>query len=850
MNIDCDIFISHHGDEKGAFSSYEKANELKEFFENHAIKPFKCFLCKRENVNDFYDAIQKGILTAKHFILVANDRDGIFLSQWVADEVKQFDGLRKLGKKPNSIINAYLYGSITVDDLIEFNPVFSTKDIANKETGFEKLYDQIYDAEVANKPVSFRIREGVKNFVFASPINPDFRKKIHAFLSGAEDEAIFERKIIDDLTAFELFFAKEMLVHSFSSDEFILFQVVNPHFVAEQLLSSETQINRTVLLFDYQNEDSILLIDGNLIQIRDICDFNVICNDRSLLIREEKIAGKSVLALQYGDMQIDIPYNGFDIEETVSYRRIETASFSSWEKCPTEYSNIKIAIYYLSLVKDIIKEKNEMVAEEIEGEIEVLGYELSDGKYEKNDIERSILEQVRSSITLEESLLREYFLSLKAGKTYDDAKSKKLFSSRYCDVAYYIKDFYSTNSTESLSRAMDMIYDFAMTELNVGVYSRYEVLVFMLFELSIYNVFLFDDIRIAKWNLHSHILKMIDTEYLMERKLKLLATNCAYKKELVFGGMLEEQDYSSAVDNLLKEFEHCIELIERERSIKDREDYFNDELLLLYRQRCVIWENRGDHSFKQSDRLKYYSAWRTDCEKAIGIASRFDCDKETLGCVYLNLASSYIRLFCIKGNSSKIDIDKCLEYLDAAEKVLKVNSARRYIGYIYLHRSDYYGVKLNLLLSAENADEEMIREIATLVKKNATYALNIFKNTEDNIAKSSAIRLQIKGKIFSADSEDLISSIRLGVKQIREALSFCKKARFVNGVATCISDLTTYIGIIEKKGVYDELADEIKDVFVEEMKVLSSIIKLLELDKIDILEMQEQMEKLIIKLID
>ena len=65
------------------------------------------------------------------------------LSQWVRDEVKQFDTLRKNGKKPNCVLSAYIHGEITEEDLYEFNTVFSTKDIATGENGFNKLLQRI-----------------------------------------------------------------------------------------------------------------------------------------------------------------------------------------------------------------------------------------------------------------------------------------------------------------------------------------------------------------------------------------------------------------------------------------------------------------------------------------------------------------------------------------------------------------------------------------------------------------------------------------------------------------------------------------------------------------------------------
>lgn len=133
-----EVFISYHGGQgDDSRSSYKKAEELYDFLESRGIK---CFLYKKESNEDFYDAIDKGLLECKHFVLVACDK--YMLSEWVRDEVKQFDGLRKNGQKPsNCLISAYVFGSITEEDLYNFNTLFTTKDILRGEQGFEKIYN-------------------------------------------------------------------------------------------------------------------------------------------------------------------------------------------------------------------------------------------------------------------------------------------------------------------------------------------------------------------------------------------------------------------------------------------------------------------------------------------------------------------------------------------------------------------------------------------------------------------------------------------------------------------------------------------------------------------------------------
>jgi len=142
-----EVFISYHGgqgDENK--SSYKKAEELYNFLETRGIS---CFLFRKTNNEDFYDAINQGILECNHFILVACNKD--MLSEWVRDEVKQFDGLRKNGKKSDCVISAYIYGSITEEDLYNFNTLFSTKDIMRGEQGFEKIYQQILNKKRNSK---------------------------------------------------------------------------------------------------------------------------------------------------------------------------------------------------------------------------------------------------------------------------------------------------------------------------------------------------------------------------------------------------------------------------------------------------------------------------------------------------------------------------------------------------------------------------------------------------------------------------------------------------------------------------------------------------------------------------
>lgn len=138
-----DVFISYHGGgniEDETQSSYKMAEDLRIYLEQRGIA---CFLCKNENESDFYEAIEKGIKNSDHFILVACNKSNIEKSTWVREEIKQFDGLHKLGRKPNCLISACIFGSMTESDLIDINSMFSTKEVVKGREGFERLYQMI-----------------------------------------------------------------------------------------------------------------------------------------------------------------------------------------------------------------------------------------------------------------------------------------------------------------------------------------------------------------------------------------------------------------------------------------------------------------------------------------------------------------------------------------------------------------------------------------------------------------------------------------------------------------------------------------------------------------------------------
>ena len=142
-----DVFIAYHGDGKGkGKSSYSKAEELYEFLKKREIS---CFLCPKESAGKFTVKIDNALRSSRHFILVACDPK--MLSAFVYKEVDRFDALDSNGKKPFCYFSAYIYGDLSIDELIDFHSAFATTEIVQGDNNdsFEKIYSNIISEDDA-----------------------------------------------------------------------------------------------------------------------------------------------------------------------------------------------------------------------------------------------------------------------------------------------------------------------------------------------------------------------------------------------------------------------------------------------------------------------------------------------------------------------------------------------------------------------------------------------------------------------------------------------------------------------------------------------------------------------------
>lgn len=851
-NASYDVFISYHGgNTDGTSSSYKKAIELKQYFENHPNKKLKCFLCKDEKRDDFYDAINNALAKAKHFILVACDRK--MLSEWVSDELKQFDGLRKIGKKPNAVINSYIFGTITVDDLLNFNTVFSTKDIAFGDRGFESLYNMIIEKEnIQSKTLCFEYpTKTISKFIYTRPMSHRFNTKLHKYLSMPSVPLEVTKKFNDDITAFEAKCSNQLsLSLSKESETFIFLRVFNPLCVAKYLSSFEHIKNLNFFILNYQSTSAALLVDGSPIAIPSLCDIQIVFADEVIKIDVDETTTPGTVLFNTNQGELELPttdYNEFS--DIICYEK-ETNEIN-WQELQTNIPTINFCLYLLNSLHDHIVPKNTFESEELFDEIDLCTMDIT-SPYIPIEIEKEIIEQKKNTIVQHESLLWDYYRSIKSGKKFGEQETKNLFSSKYADIAYDLKKYYTRHSVDILLDVLHKLYNHAITEKEQGFFSKYEYLIMMLAEIHLHNIFILDYQFMIDCNIYNTLVNLHSNEYITINKNKLQALICSYRKEIYFCGKFDQLQISgpNIHEVLLKEFQETISVMENSSPNLEENEY-KFELILLYRERCVIWEHCGDMTLKQSERKLYYTNWRDDCNRALEIGDLVECDKELQGCIYLNLASSINRL-SVYDNDKKLDmLNECLKHLDTALQMFKICATDRYIAYAYLHKSDCYEAILNEnILQQGKYDLTTMSHIVDEIRRNSTHALNLFKNTTDDIAKCWATRLSVKGKILNASNYGSPETLKGCLKILREALRYCMSSNYVNGMAACVKDFTFYNDIIMSKKLQNEMKSDIEQTFFDEMLVFASIIKLLNLDMEDIIDVQQELEKLVQKLID
>ncbi len=842
-----DVFISYHGGNTvGEGSSYPMAVKLKEYFEHHEGKKLKCFLCKEEKCDDFYDAINTALINAKHFILVACDKTK--LSKWIADELKQFDGMRKLGKKPGAIINAYVFGNVTVDDLISFNSLYATKDIAMGEGGFEMLYRMIADkGDDASRPISFEYpNRTLERLVCLRPLNVRFEQKLDRYVLGKES---LNRKIRDDVVAYEATAAYEILKSDVSLlGSFVFLFTHNPQCVAEYLKNKDLGEDASVLLIDHNSDLAVLLMGKEILTVPSVANFQIVFRNKTVRMNEGTDLYEKNVSVSVGERAVELPVDSYNEYGKIPYDVLEDLD-GDWCEEESSVENTDFSLFLLHALHSF-EEPYSAGSEELLDEIDFCMAEALEDEYDATATEKKLWEQKRAALLLSETMLWQYYTGIKNGEGSCEEVTKKLFASRYGEIAYQIKEYYNKHNTEMLVGAIKRIHEYALEEKNEGVYAKYEYLMRILGEIYLHNIFILDAEEAVKMRIFEEIEGMVGSEYITSVRLKLRSLLCSYHKEMFFCGNFDAMGgEENAAERMLAEFEGVIgDILALTPSVE--ENPLKSELLLLYRERCVVWEHCGDMSLDQSERMEHYTRWKNDCELALSVGRLYPCDHELLGCVYLNLASSVNRLSVLNDGDRFDALKECLKHLDTALALFKTSAADRYIAYAYLHKSDCYESMLDEQRRLGQTDWQKNMPTIREIRRNATHAFTLFKNTADDIAKCWSLRLSVKGKVLSSVLEDRPESFSTGLKSLREAFKYSLSTKYVNGMAACVKDFTFYTELIEEKNLSDVLSEEITKTFFEEMSVFSSVIRLLKIDRKDMMDVQRQTGKIVAKLVD
>ena len=281
--------------------------------------------------------------------------------------------------------------------------------------------------------------------------------------------------------------------------------------------------------------------------------------------------------------------------------------------------------------------------------------------------------------------------------------------------------------------------------------------------------------------------------------------------------------------------------IELLQSPGDAREVVLSQLFLLHRQRGVIWEHLGDSTSDYDKRMDYYRSWRNDALAAIKFGKAYESDREILGCAYLNYASSLNRLAGTnESNGMKQSYSDCLENLDIAYKLLRGNSARRYIGYVHLHRADCYSAMYD---SGLYDNEEIVRKMSSSSRK----AIEIFDGTQDLIGRGWSLRILAKAIIRSND-EDLKVRLVNGLNKLKTALAVDTQVRVIKEISNCVHDFSKYLRMIDENMLSNEMEGLIKQIFATELEAFVTIVRDVDLDYSDILPVQDSLKLIMNKL--
>lgn len=841
MNVD-EVFISYHGGD-GEKSALPIARRLKCFLENHAGRKFGCFLCADRRASGFYQEIDRGLKVARHFVLVA--RRAELLSSWVAAEVAQFDAMVKSGVKgPRSVLTACIEKPLEVKELVGFNSVFSQVDVAEGAEGFDKIYNQLLAAEGQ----CFSPSKAYGRFLSPGMFSKRTLTKVWGYAGlFMRDKNALRSRLRDEISTFEAFAAEGLLEKGgFGSSDLLILNSLKPSLLAGYLVRNKAA-PCDVVCVSPENRDACGIVGGREI----VYGWDEISKSPigGTVQKADRLDVLTVVRTGAGT-DIDIP-----VHQMPTYGHMTML-------CATDHGTVfstldeltcsEISTYLYDVLKWYITHdgchENDNLVREIDDSIidESGDCDIDDFDW----LRYSDLAEARKCefLLADERELWRFYLSLKSEGNAALGHVSRM-RGRYVDVAKLFVAYYEDKRSETLRAALERLLENAEEERKSGSISRYECLVMIISELSLHNVFATGDKdRFSPLSLYERLRELFDFECNPRVRRHLKTLTCSFEKELLFVGQYRPLGLNAkaAEEKVLLDFSETIAEVRSDSGLHgDAHSLY--ELFLLLRERSVIWEHHADSVLDPAERKEYYEKWRDDCLQAVETGNEFACDKELLGCVYLNLGSSLNRLSRYEKGDRLPMLRKCLEYLDLARKNLALNpAAERYLGYYYLHRADCYEAMLPDDPFGMKSPE--VARVAAEISKEAKRASVKFRSTFDVLAQGWALRLGVKGMLVEASACDTPLDFGKALSVLPEVFGLCQKSRFLSGTVCAIRDFTSYVEVLRKTGDVARFRNELNNVFTCEMEALASIISLTNVSDDDVLKVQDVFASMVEKL--
>ncbi len=845
MSSEYDVFISYHGGQvESENSSYSKASELKDFLEERGLK---VFLCKDQHDGDFYDSINEAIIGSKHFILVACDKTK--LSKWIYDEVKQFDSLRKNGQKPNCIINAYVFGDLQPSDLFTFNTVFTSVDIKTGDTGFEELYQQIakknpYLKENKNR---FSTDSELKKVKYLDMTNFEVEEKIFECIKGMDpSQSDYWSDYVKELFGFYNVSSIFQYINRIDDDCDVLIVKLYRHYIINCLLNvmeidDSIELDYIVFVADDGTTDPNTIVDVKNKKIGTVSErFTLKYNNGTVTVdcdKDKPSINNITIETQnsrFDEIEIlpqegdeDIPVTVIEIDDSIRARNdyIEI------------YESDFLTFVLGSIVNKFRDEK--WIDEETSSFFRYVFAE----PYDQIKV-KTVFDNIYKRLIVEENSILSQYRTFKRTGSFTNSGIKDTTNQRYLAIVEKIRTFYLSKDQNSLIDAISLLEIERGSEMKKGSHYKQQSLLLIIAELVMNNVYSFESNPSSFNNIIEELKTTSSREIISDYRDYLNTIVLSIQKEMIFSGVYASISNSipSALNLILSNMTKQIDMLTAQN---DNREMVVSQLFLLYRQRAVIWEHLGDSTAEYNQRMDYYRSWRDDTLNAIKYGNEHDSDREILGCAYLNYASSSNRLACTKSTveEKKNDYSECLKNLDTAYSILRGNSAKRYIGYVHLHRADCYSE----MFESKMYDNE--QEIIRLMNISSRKANDIFRDTQDLIGRGWSLRLMAKAIIHSEEG-DLKVRLVDGLNKLKTALTVDTEACVIKEISRCVKDFSIYLGMIDANMLSSDMDGLIKQIFSSELKAFMTVVRDVGLEYSDIGSVQGSLTTIMEKLLE